>query len=395
MSSLPLPNGNGRDRRLTNGRDRLVNPNANRGLIFNKFVDRWHADDKGVFDLHEAKPDWIGCFCGAHVKAGEKTALETQSDRLAATARASLIANFGDGHPKADEQPIDLIAVGRSATGLGLAHPVENGFLWHHTLGVPYLPGSSVKGMIRAWAALWSGMDRESLDRLFGSEGRSAPQLGALIVFDALPTAPVELVTEILTRHDGGWRLKGTKGENGSMLSPGDWHDPLPVPYLAVEEGATFRFAIGATRIARKSSDSDISDVALGYQLLTDALDWIGVGAKTAVGLGRFKAPDAVAREMEAADRAVQQEKLRLAEEENRRSAELAMAREKAKEQWAPEVGQVIEYRLDGLEEIRVISALLPGGDFEATLPDGSSAVVTDKNESTLIAGSWEDFRRR
>ena len=29
-------------------------------------------------------------------------------------------------------------------TGLGNAHPVENGFSWHPTLGTPYLPGAAV-----------------------------------------------------------------------------------------------------------------------------------------------------------------------------------------------------------------------------------------------------------
>ena len=41
----------------------------------------------------------------------------------------------------------------RFVTGLGRSHPVENGFAWRPTLGTPYLPGSSVKGMARAWGS--------------------------------------------------------------------------------------------------------------------------------------------------------------------------------------------------------------------------------------------------
>ena len=46
-------------------------------------------------------------------------------------------------------------------TGMGLPHPVENGFSWHPTLGVPYLPGSGVKASrsCHAWATgptLWT-----------------------------------------------------------------------------------------------------------------------------------------------------------------------------------------------------------------------------------------------
>jgi len=32
--------------------------------------------------------------------------------------------------------------------GMGETHPIENGFTWHHTLGVPYVPGSSFKGIV-------------------------------------------------------------------------------------------------------------------------------------------------------------------------------------------------------------------------------------------------------
>ena len=51
----------------------------------------------------------------------------------------------------------------RFVTGLGRRHPVENGFAWHSTLGVPYLPGSSVKGMVRAWTRLVAPEDGERM----------------------------------------------------------------------------------------------------------------------------------------------------------------------------------------------------------------------------------------
>ena len=34
-------------------------------------------------------------------------------------------------------------------TGMGNPHPLESGFTWHPTLGMPYLPGSAV-GLVRA-----------------------------------------------------------------------------------------------------------------------------------------------------------------------------------------------------------------------------------------------------
>ncbi len=39
----------------------------------------------------------------------------------------------------------------RLAVGLGADHPLENGFTFHRVYGVPYLPGSALKGLARAW----------------------------------------------------------------------------------------------------------------------------------------------------------------------------------------------------------------------------------------------------
>jgi hypothetical protein len=86
----------------------------------------------------------------------------------------------------------------------------------------------------------------------------------------------------VLTPHDGGWRLNGP-GVSNPPLSPGDWHDPNPVPFLAVDSGAEFQFALGVTR------NAVAGDLAAGYELLEAALEWIGAGAKTATGFGRFE----------------------------------------------------------------------------------------------------------
>jgi len=39
----------------------------------------------------------------------------------------------------------------RLAVGLGGDHPLENGFTFHRVYGIPYLPGSALKGLARAW----------------------------------------------------------------------------------------------------------------------------------------------------------------------------------------------------------------------------------------------------
>ena len=284
MTALPLPGGNLPRRRQTVVGNRLLDRNANHGLIFNKFVDSWSlVDDK--YDLHQSKKDWLACFSGKEKKAGDAGACKQMCRRMENIAAQSIRNTMGRA-PLPEESPRNFHSTSRFATGLGLAHPVENGFLWHHTLGVPYIPGSSIKGMIRAWAYTWCGLEEDpTVTRLFGGKKK----VGALVVFDALPVGPVELVTEVLTPHDGGWRLKGPVSTRSGPLAPSDWHDPVPVFYLAVEAGAVFRFTLGATRTAQGTEHDTKSDIALGYELLAMALEWIGLGAKTAVGFGRFE----------------------------------------------------------------------------------------------------------
>src|SRR5690606_19232521 len=50
-------------------------------------------------------------------------------------------------------------------TGMGNSHPVENGFSWHPVLGTPYLPGSSVKGLLRAWMEHWVFAEHQEAER--------------------------------------------------------------------------------------------------------------------------------------------------------------------------------------------------------------------------------------
>ena len=284
---LPLPNHR-EDAHLV-GTPRRVPPVgganlANAGLVWDKFVNGWSMNGNQEFGLHAlngGKGDWVGKFCGGG--HGNESHLKAQCGRVRDlalfTAKSSLAAEPA-------EHPRTLTLTSRLVTGLGLTHPVENGFAWHHTLGVPYLPGSGVKGMMRAWATLWCGPEEAGdIVHLFGNEVNSPARMGALIVFDALPVAPVQLVHEVVTPHDGGWRLKGpvVNEKTGIVLSPGDWHDPVPSPFLAVDIGAQFQFALGLTRRGKAG------DLELGYELLTGALEWVGAGAKTATGFGRFE----------------------------------------------------------------------------------------------------------
>jgi len=86
-------------------------------------------------------------------------------------------------------------AASRFATGLGREHPIENGFAWHPALGTPFLSGSSVKGLVRAWAATWLEPTAAQFPGFSARaiRGKFRPTSAGVIFFDALPGKPVKL----------------------------------------------------------------------------------------------------------------------------------------------------------------------------------------------------------
>lgn len=178
-----------------------------------------------------------------------------------------------------------LRTAGRLVTGLGLPHPFETGFAWHHSLGVPYLPGSSLKGVARDWAQQWAG-EHAAAQRICGPEGQEERAVGTVVFFDALPTGPVRLDTDVMTPHYSEYYQDGT-----DQKPPADWYSPVPIPFLTVAAGQSFLFAVAPRTPAAGE------DAARAAEWLRTALTGVGAGAKTAAGYGRFEqAPAPVGR---------------------------------------------------------------------------------------------------
>jgi CRISPR-associated protein Cmr6 len=180
----------------------------------------------------------------------------------------------------------------RLVTGLGMTHVLETGFLWHPTLAVPYLPGSSIKGVIRAWVdprAGWAdGGNWEDARRLFGDA--STLGVGNLVVLDALPTQRPELELDIVNVHYQPYYQQGQP--------PADYYEPEMVHFLVVKPGQEFEFALMPRPGTRHETSrpeqvaqarvASPPDVTRGFELLTEALEVLGLGAKTGAGYGRL-----------------------------------------------------------------------------------------------------------
>ncbi len=217
-------------------------------------------------------------------------------------------------------------------TGMGINHPVENGFAWHPTLGVPYLTGAAVKGLLRAWCEQWSSefekLDEDkkaeklrdwfgpSFKELKDKTNKIEPAVGNLIFFDAIPTNPVQLQADVMTPHYDEWYEEGggVPNPDGSNV-PADWHNPVPVPFLAVAPGQSFLFSISARPGCNINLDSVLQE-------LKDALEWLGAGAKTAVGYGRMTKDEADTKRLEG-EYLHQKEILQKREEELLRQREI------------------------------------------------------------------------
>lgn len=228
--------------------------NKHNGLWYSKFCNLW--TDKWELGAQQ-KQDWIKEITTSF--SGQREAIEETIVRLLRLVK-SKNGRFGV-----------LTAESRFVTGLGLNHPVENGFAWHHTLGVPYLAGSSIKGMLRAWVDQQNGIDKDLvINKIFGSKDG----MGLIHVCDGLPAAPVKLEVDVMTPHYAGWLPNDP---------PGDWRSPVPIPFLVTAAGTSFVFSL----IPRNIMANDIVDQA--WTWLIEALEWIGIGAKTSVGYGRFQ----------------------------------------------------------------------------------------------------------
>lgn len=195
---------------------------------------------------------------------------------------------------------IDMTLTSRLITGMGLPHPIENSLVFHPTLGCPYIPGSTIKGAVQAFADEWlsgGGYDdvpedlRRVMTRIFGQASRTSGDqttaVGSVIFFDAVPLTPPVLTPEVMTPHVGNYLI-------GESDLPLETTSPKPIYFLAIDPGeggaSKFRFCLRPSVRAQTEVDG-CSDVELAAGWLVACLRDVGIGAKTKSGFGRFDLP--------------------------------------------------------------------------------------------------------
>lgn len=234
---------------------------------------------------------------------------------------------------------LDVHATAPFTTGLGNEHPLENGFAFLNPYGLPYLPGSGVKGVLRQAARElvsgdWGnaqGWDDNAITCLFGREssnGDTDHLRGALSFWDVIPQIKGDsLMVEIMTPHQSHYYQQKRDRKTGDSTNPHDSGQPTPISFLTVPPGSGFTFHVVCDLAHLNRLAPALVQEARWKSLLTTAFEhafeWLGFGAKTAVGYGAMEsAEQRKAREEKVAVRAEQKK------EEARKQEEIRQRRE-------------------------------------------------------------------
>jgi CRISPR-associated protein Cmr6 len=208
----------------------------------------------------------------------------------------------------------------RLVIGAGYPSFIENGFLFHHVYGIPYIPGETLKGLARTVFILsvaeavkeetkLSKIEEElseeaegisqqipkkinlildnytienpvdTFRKIFGSKKRR----GQVIFFDAYPVDfnPSEhFEADIMNSHYGDYYQSGK--------APADWLSPNPIHFLALKEGIDFEFSLGLALLEPMEDNEEKLLLTTARKLLEVGLKNFGVGNKKRKGYGWF-----------------------------------------------------------------------------------------------------------
>jgi CRISPR-associated protein Cmr6 len=169
----------------------------------------------------------------------------------------------------------------RLIIGIGDASVRDIGIRLNPTFGVPYIPGSSLKGIVSSYIVglsdpHWSESS-ENYRNLFGAQELA----GGVGFFDAMwdpnsinnnPSHQSPLEIDVINPHHQKYY------NPTSNYSPDDFEGPIPNLFLTVKHKQRFVVPIFG----------DMAWTNVAFNMLTRALEEHGIGAKTNAGYGRM-----------------------------------------------------------------------------------------------------------
>lgn len=314
LTPYPLPRDTAR--LVVANRDKC----ANLGLWLDRFVG-WTEQGKEdkLQPMIDAKKRDVAALRDKHdgvrkrILMGNGEGLSQLIEACSERARQQRRAFAGRGEGALKVVSNTAVTDYRLVVGFGAEHILETSLTLHRIYGIPFIPGSAVKGITRAWS-LWefaeslklkadslpqldellstdddkerqkfwekvgvrdvSGeqlAELEQRNRVFGTTGRR----GEVVFFDAYPVKPPTLELDVLNPHYGDYY-----SSKGSTKPPADYLSPVPTYFLTVAAGCHFEFAVAGENV-------DLVNKAREW--LTSALENLGVGGKTSAGYGFMK----------------------------------------------------------------------------------------------------------
>ncbi len=214
----------------------------------------------------------------------------------------------------------------RLIVGMGNPSVYETSMTLHHIYGIPYIPASAVKGILRSWiiqtcfGVTNKSEEEAESNKLFKYIFGTQEKQGKVYFFDAYPQHPPKIEVDIINVHYPDYY--------GGEKPPTDFQKLNPIPFLTVgakstdnETDQAFKFYIGIKNNENKQvneidneffkkltqtqegkkEDLIIENKTNGFipkfeenttilffvkKFLINALQNHGIGAKTAVGYG-------------------------------------------------------------------------------------------------------------
>lgn len=237
-------------------------------------------------------------------------------------------------------KPSAMTLENRLLIGLTGQGALETGCSLSRNYGMPYIPGSSVKGAVRAWAIKHLSNSVVALEQLFGTADNEQPhRVSGLVTFhdawwipDPVKKEHKPFVLDVVTTHHQDYY-------NGNQAEPSDKDSPIPNHLLAVQ--GSFLFVL----------EGDPKAIELCQDMLQKALAENGIGAKTAAGYGYMKVdPELMQRLLDEYEKRLSPEVREQRQAEAQRRIEQQLEAAAKAEQAKPPVQIIAELRADYLK---------------------------------------------
>lgn len=211
----------------------------------------------------------------------------------------------------------------RMIVGLGGESVWENGISIHRTYGVPFIPGSALKGLAASYARK-SLKDFDEHDKAYKFIFGSPKSAGFITFHDALLTPESAktqfLHADIMTVHHQDYYNDGKK-------PPADWDSPVPINFIS---------ASGTYLLALTTVEDGEKWLEITAEILKQTFKSEGIGAKTSSGYGRATLTDNFPKTEKM--KALEKQRKQLEEEKQeaeieRQAEETRLAEEKLQEE--------------------------------------------------------------